>query len=218
MQKNWKFKFAYSALIMELDSYKAHVKKVDSLLEIERTDFEGQLQSDINQMDELDAKAYVDFMHEEHWELLETLPSIQRKSELISMYTILENGLNQVCKIFQDEIQNPVKLSDLSSHGIIDKSKKYLEKVALIKFPSGAGSDWEEIIFIQQIRNAFVHNEGLVKEGNKKLITYINNSKFFELKADSKLLINKGFSWYCLQVFQDFFTSLFSEIDRSTKI
>jgi len=218
MQKNWKFKFAYSALIMELDSYKSHVKKVDSLLEIEKIDFEEQLHSDIAQMGDLDAKAYIDFMHEEHWELLETLPSIQRKSELISLYTILENGLNQVCKIFEETIQNPVKLSDLSSNGIIDKSKKYLEKVALVKFPAGTGSDWEEIILIQQIRNAFVHNEGFIKEGNKNLITYINQSKFLEFKPDYKVLINKGFSWYCLQVFQEFFTSLFSEIDRSTKI
>jgi len=218
MQKNWKFKFAYSALIMELDSYKSHVKKVDSLLEIEKIDFEEQLHNDIAQMGDLDAKAYIDFMHEEHWELLETLPSIQRKSELISLYTILENGLNQVCKIFEETIQNPVKLSDLSSNGIIDKSKKYLEKVALVKFPAGTGSDWEEIILIQQIRNAFVHNEGFIKEGNKNLITYINQSKFLEFKPDYKVLINKGFSWYCLQVFQEFFTSLFSEIDRSTKI
>jgi hypothetical protein len=218
MQKNWKFKFAYSALTIELDSYISHVKRVDSLLETEKVDFEKKLQADIDQMNEADAKAYTEYMHDEYWELSETLPLIQRKSELISLYTILENGLNQVCHIFQDSIENPVKISDLSAHGIIDKSKKYLEKVALIEFPAGAGSIWEEISLIQQVRNAFVHNKGFVKSGNKDLVSYINKSRFVVLKPDFKVFINKGFSSYCLQLFQDFFTSLFSEIEHSTKI
>ncbi|MFT5812825.1 MAG: hypothetical protein ACI9VT_000562 [Psychroserpens sp.] len=218
MQNNWKFKFAYSALTMELDSYIAHVKKVDSLLETEKSDFEKHLQDNIAQMSALDGVAYTDYMHDEYWELSETLPSIQRKSELISVYTILENGLNKICKIFQDQLQNPVKISDLSAYGIIDKSKKYLEKVALLEFPAGKGSCWEEITLIQQIRNALVHNEGFVKPRNESLAEYIKSSKYLELNSDSKVLIKKGFSWYCLQLFQDFFTSLFVEIKRATKI
>ncbi|HFQ5433974.1 TPA: hypothetical protein ACGVBV_004503, partial [Vibrio vulnificus] len=145
-----------------------------------------------------------------------TVPLIQRKSELISAYTILESGLNKVCEIFEENIDHPIKISDLSAHGIISKSKKYLEKVVQIKFPRD--SLWLEIQLIQEIRNAFVHNEGIVKSGNKKLISYIEQSRFLELRPDFKIFINEGFSLYCLQLFQEFFFSLFSEIDRSKKI
>jgi hypothetical protein len=215
MQENLKFKFAYSALISELDSYKAHVEKVDVLLDNEVEGFEQMHQDIAGHMDnEMQAEGYLHYIHDEHWELSEKIPSIQRKAELISLYTILENGLNQVCHIFESNINNPVLLSDLSSNGIIDKSKKYLEKVALIKFPSGEGSVWEEITLIQNIRNAFVHKEGLVKQGHNDLIDYINGSQFLDLKLN-EIIINKGFSRHCLQLFVDFFTSLFCAIDSA---
>ncbi|CAK2051176.1 hypothetical protein [Vibrio crassostreae] len=218
MQNNLKFSSICSFLIKELDLYKAHVRKVELLLASEVETFNKELLVIIEQLNESDANGFKCYREDDFFDLSVTFPLIQRKSELISAYTILENGLNKVCEIFEENIDNPIKLSDLSAHGIIDKSKKYLEKVAKINFPCGDDTAWVDIQLIQQIRNVFVHNEGVVKSGNKQLISYIIKSPFLELKPDFKIFIKEGFSYYCLQQFQEFFFSLFSEIDRSKKI
>ncbi|MCX2760517.1 hypothetical protein OQJ65_19940 [Vibrio sp. Sgm 22] len=216
MQNNVKFSSICSFLIKELDLYKDHVKKVELLLASEVDSFNQELLVITEQLSELDANGFKCYREDDFFDLSVTFPLIQRKSELISGYTILENGLNKVCEIFEENIEHPIKLSDLSAHGIIDKSKKYLEKVVQINFP--CSDVWLEIQRIQQIRNAFVHSEGTVKSGNTSLISYVEQSQFLELKPDFKVFIKEGFSFHCLQLFQDFFFSLFSEIDRSKKI
>ncbi|ASG02285.1 hypothetical protein PO25_16595 [Vibrio anguillarum] len=218
MQNNLKFSSICSFLIKELDLYKTHVTKVELLLASEVENFNKELLVITEQMSDSDANGFKCYREDDFFDLSITFPLIQRKSELISAYTILENGLNKVCEIFEENIDNPIKLSDLLAHGIIDKSKKYLEKVAQINFPCGDGTAWVEIQLIQEIRNVFVHNEGVVKSGNKQLISYIGQSPFLELKPDFKVFVKQGFSYYCLQLFQEFFFSLFSEIDRSKKI
>ncbi|MBE4591491.1 hypothetical protein BOO24_03825 [Vibrio navarrensis] len=216
MQNNVKFSSICSFLIKELDIYKAHVVKVELLLASEIESFNKELLVITEQMNEFEANGFKCYRENDFFDVSVTVPLIQRKSELISSYTILESGLNKVCEIFEENIDHPIKISDLSAHGIISKSKKYLEKVVQIKFPRD--SLWLEIQLIQEIRNAFVHNEGTVKSGNRKLISYIEQSRFLELRPDFKVFIKEGFSLYCLQLFQEFFFSLFSEIDRSKKI
>ncbi|HIF5816144.1 TPA: hypothetical protein ACX3EK_002095, partial [Vibrio parahaemolyticus] len=139
-----RFTFVKSGILSELDSYMQHSDQVESLLNDEVKAFEGRHKNIAATMDQDQAEEYLEYMSDEYWELADKLPSIQRKSELISIYTLLENGLNQICSIYEHHLTNPIKLADLSSHGIIDKSKKYLEKVAQINFPSQT-PEWEEI-------------------------------------------------------------------------
>ncbi|OIN06172.1 hypothetical protein BFS86_19340 [Shewanella algae] len=211
MSHKMRFTFVKSGILFELDSYMQHAVQVESLLNDEVKAFEDRYKNIAATMDQDQAEEYLEYMSDEYWELADKLPSIQRKSELISIYTLLENGLNQICSIYEYHLSNPVKLADLSSHGIIDKSKKYLEKVAQINFPSQT-SDWEEIKKVQQIRNAFVHRDGLIKSNNQEIINYVNRSNYLSLKNQSKVVIEKGFTLHCLNLFRDFFVELFTRI------
>ena len=104
-------------------------------------------------------------------------------------------------------------MSDLHAHGIIDKAKKYLEKVIGIQFPKNKAL-WIEITKIQEIRNCYVHKDGFVKQGNKALIEYVNQSDYVEFTGELELSINKGFTVHCLELFERLFEQIFSEIRK----
>ncbi|MFS1459625.1 hypothetical protein BCU42_025445, partial [Vibrio splendidus] len=86
-----------SGIYSELNSYRMHTLHVYDLLEEEAKSVQKHHENVANDMDQDEALEYLEFMSDDYWELADTLPSIQRKSELISIYTILENGLNQIC-------------------------------------------------------------------------------------------------------------------------
>ncbi|MEZ9553356.1 hypothetical protein AB4248_00260 [Vibrio splendidus] len=203
-----RFDFIEISILGELDSYKEHTIKIEKFLTKEIEFFETKKQNTISRLSEYDKEAYLDFVDDIYWDLNETYPTIQRQSELISIYTLLENSLNQLCFTCEKYVENPIKMADLSSKGIVGKYKKYLEKVVQIKFPSESDS-WNEIINIQEIRNAIVHNNSVVKSGNTRLLGYIKQSNYLLVNENYKIEIKSGFSLYCLDIFKTFFSELF---------
>lgn len=209
--KNFRMKLFEMSIRMDLEAFKKHIRNVESFLNQEVIAFEKHAAEVTAEWEDFERAEYYENLHNEYWELSKVYPSIQRKSELISIYTILENTINKICLLYQSSIENPVKIEDLEANGIIDRSKRYLEKVVLLDFPSRHNS-WKEITKIQQIRNSFVHADGNVKTGNSDLIKYINQSQYLELK-NNKIKILNGFSEYCLQIFENFFNELFTRME-----
>ena len=196
---------------MDLETFKQHTRNVESFLNQEVKVFEKHAAEITAEWEGFERAEYYENAHDEYWELSKVYPNIQRKSELICIYTILENTINRICLGYESFIENPVKMKDLEANGIIDKGKCYLEKVVLLDFPTNHES-WIEITKIQQIRNSFVHAAGHVKTGNTDLIKYVNQSKYLVLKNDEIEILN-GFSEHCLNVFEDFFNELFIRME-----
>jgi len=95
-------------------------------------------------------------------------PNILRSSLLISVYSFLENQLTRLCKELQAKMNLSVKYGSLSGKGI-EKAKVYLSDVVNLDFPSNS-QEWQKIKDYQNIRNCFAHSEGIINEGDKKLI------------------------------------------------
>ncbi len=197
--------------MMDLETFKQHTRNVESFLNQEVKVFEKRAEEITSEWEDFERAEYYENSHDEYWELSKVYPNIQRKSELISIYTILENTLNRICLVYQSSIENPVKMKDLEANGIIDQGKRYLQKVVLLNFPTSHES-WKEITKIQQIRNSFVHAAGHVKSGNSDLIKYINQSQHLELR-NNKIEILSGFSEHCLNIFEEFFNELFTRME-----
>jgi len=207
-----RFDFLEISILGELDNYKEHINKIDRFLTKEVTLFESKRKATISRLSIEHAEEYLEYIEEIHWELVDTYPAIQRKSELISIYTVLENSLNQLCFSCEKCINDQVKMSDLSSNnGVIGKSQKYLEKVVGINFPSKSDI-WIEIKNIQEIRNAVVHNNSVIKNGNAKLRGYIKHSKYLSISEKGKIEIESGFNLHCLSLFKEFFNGLFLQM------
>lgn len=198
---------------MDLQMFKQHTRNVESFLNQEVKAFEKNAAEITAEWEEFERAEYYENSHDKYWELSKVYPNIQRQSELISIYSILENTINRICLACQSSIENPVKMKDLEANGIIDQGKRYLEKVVLLNFPVNNKS-WKEITKIQQIRNSLVHAAGHVKTGNSDLIKYINQSQYLELK-NNKIEILNGFSEHCLNTFEEFFNELFTRMEAS---
>lgn len=193
---------------MQYDTYKEHAKKVDRFLESEAIEFKTRVETLAQEMESYERAEYLEDMSEQFRELKFELPSIQRRAELITIYTVLEHQIQKICQVYEKTLENPVKVKDLGSNGIIDQCRKYLEKVALVDFPSKHAS-WIEITKIQQLRNCVVHADGLVKSGNNELRGYIKGNNYLNLERNDKIVIQSGYSEHCINVFCDFLTELF---------
>ncbi|HHF2972710.1 TPA: hypothetical protein ACPJ0I_003667 [Vibrio diabolicus] len=209
--KDFRFPLFRSSFYMQYDTYKEHARKVDDFLESEAERFKADVEKLAQGKESYERDEYLEEMAEQFQELKFEFPSIQRRAELITIYTVLEHQFQQICQAYERELENPVKIKDLDSNGIIDQCRKYLEKVALVDFPSKYPA-WVEITKIQQLRNCVVHADGVVKTGNQDLRGYIKGNPFLSLAHNNKVLIESGFSEHCINVFCDFLTELFDKM------
>ena len=211
----------YTEIISKFDSYENLTKKVSEFLKDEMISFEKRNHGIPESLIKFDAEVHPPEIIDEYWDLSEAFPNIQRRSELMSVYSLLEDSLNKICEAFERFIKNPIKINDLSSRNILIQYKSYLEKVVIINFPDGDNSSWEEIINIQEIRNSFIHKDGTVKLGNGDLRKYVLNSNFLCFIESNiwdaqkktfvkieKMIIKDGFTVHCISVFVRFLVNV----------
>ena len=214
--KKLRIRFFRTGVRDDIEQFKIHVVGVENYLEKEVKDLVDYHDKRTESLSEEEKNEYYDFYSDDYWQLDEVFPNIQRKSELIGIYTVLEHNLNLLCSIYERHTNSKVKLSDLKAYGIIDTAKKYLVKVVGLDFPSNHSS-WTEIKNIQRIRNLFVHNDGKLKgsENDKAPIKqYIATSNYLELDQHERIIIKRGFTEYCLEQFREFFDELCKSVDE----
>lgn len=214
--KNFRLSFFRKMALDDIEQFRSHVDGVEKYLEKDVKDLLAYHEQKTEGLSAEEKDEYYEFYSDEYWQLNEIFPNIQRKSELIGIYTIVEHYLNLLCSIYEQDGISKVKLKDLKGQGIIDRARKYLVKVVEIDFPSQADS-WSEIRRIQNIRNLFVHNDGVLKgnDSDKSSIKeYIANSNYLKLDQFEKIVIERGFTDYCLQQFGLFFDKLCDAVDE----
>lgn len=192
----------------ELMTHKRYIVKMEEMVRLEVEELERLHENSSPDALDYETNEFVKFENKECSELRNIFPVIQRKSEIITIYSLLEYEINKVCEIFEHCIGHSVKIKDLRSNGIIDGSKRYLEKVVGAKFPV-TDKSWKEIQNIQEIRNILVHGDGVVKTGNTKLIGYIKQSRYLSIYPDGKVFVKSGYTLHIIDVIIEFFDDLF---------
>lgn len=202
--------FARSSIIFELQHYRLHSQKVEALLEQEMKTLRANHDELTKSWTEFERAEFFDNAYDDYWELEQVFPEIQRNSNVISVYSVLENNLNHLCSLYSKVIESEIELSDFGEQDIIKRAQIYLTKVAKANFPAEHCS-WKEIQKIQQIRNKLVHAQGIIPSGNSPLIAYINNCPYLALNDRKKVIIQKGFVEHCTEVFGNFFEQFFTQ-------
>jgi hypothetical protein len=95
-------------------------------------------------------------------DLADEFPQYQRKASFLMIFAMLEDDLNQFCEAMGLELDLKTKLSHIRARGI-ERAKRYLCKVAKIKFPKES-TEWEKIQRYRDLRNVLVHEAGYVDE------------------------------------------------------
>ncbi len=204
-----KFIFEQVHIELNLQHQRTLMLKIEDFLAQEIVALDSQLNSAVAGMSYMEKD---DFLESESFRVEQTkhtFPQLQRTSSLISLYLTLENSLNFLCQTGSRYSDSAVELVDLVNTNLIERAKIYLVKVLKLNFPQESPA-WKEIGKIQQIRNALVHNNGIVKSGNTSLISYIKQCDYIEL-VDYKIVIKRGFVEHACNIIEKFFYDFFKE-------
>ena len=97
--------------------------------------------------------------------------------------------MNQLCHSLCFEKNLCCKLQDYNGAGI-ERAKKYLAKVALLKVPTET-EFWRKVIEARDLRNIVVHNAGhLDEELHKKHFKIVANNEHLESERFSRTHLN----------------------------
>lgn len=200
--------FLTEVIIRKFDSAERLTTKINELLQAEAKIFEERAGGIPDSLWTFDNTKHCPDEINEFGDIFEAFPIIQRRSELISICSIFENGLKEISKVCEEFSTLKIDKSTIKSEGNIDKLKKHIESYKEIDISKNAY--WNEILLIQQIRNKFVHHDGFVKSANLDLTQYIKGSTLITLNRESKIIVNNGFTEYCIKIYMNFFIQLFN--------
>lgn len=201
--------FAHSSVVFELQHYRLLAERVEQHLEQEVIELKKAHEEMTKKWDSFERAEFFENAHDEYWQLSKIYPEIQRKSGVISVYSVFENHLNRLCNLYKLTLDTDIVLNDFGESDIIKRAQIYLTKVAKTNFPKDHAS-WAEIQKLQQIRNKLVHSEGNVPTGNSQLTGYIGSSPHIALTDGNKIILKSGFIGYCTDVFSEFFEEFYA--------
>jgi hypothetical protein len=117
-------------------------------------------------------------------------PMILWKSLFLSIYFLLENSLDQICKNLKKANSYNLTLKDISGNGIF-RSSLYLKKVCNITKPFETQT-WTEINDFNKLRNVFVHSDGVLSKSATDTIKVCEKYEQIQLTEydDDNLIIN----------------------------
>lgn len=92
-------------------------------------------------------------------------PSLQRSSALSSIYSVFENELNRLCDRVQSAVGAGLRFQDLTGSGV-ERARNFLIKVGGFDL-SASDKEWNTITKIREVRNCFVHADGILKSNDK---------------------------------------------------
>lgn len=120
----------------------------------------------------------------------EYFPSLQRSSALAAIYSAFENELNRLCDLVQSAVGSGLRFQDLNGSGA-ERARNYLIKVGGFDLSAGE-RQWNAITKIREVRNCFVHADGIVKESDRTITGYAKETALLTLRR-KKIELREGF-------------------------
>jgi len=145
---------------------------------------------------------------DERRELRDYFPNLLRSSLFVTIYSVVENELNTLCK--QLAKKDGLKVEDLRGNGI-QRANTFLVRVCRVDFPEDS-QEWQLLRDYNQIRNLIVHGNGMVTGGHLQAIVERHN---VDLK-DGIIHLSKDFCLRVLEVVREFFRQLNGAVNKKT--
>ncbi|MCY8484833.1 hypothetical protein MOC97_04925, partial [Bacillus atrophaeus] len=115
-------------------------------------------------------------------------PQLIRKTIFLQTYFIFETYLNSLSDEHKRHSNTALSYKDMKGQGI-ERAKLYLRKVCNVNAEPFSTNEWKRIIDYNTLRNAFVHNNGIVDKSKLKSdtqgLTLTKNSR----RKDSTLCL-----------------------------
>ena len=167
---------------------------------------EEELQKLENPYDEISYELYVHDV-DAHWGLKQFYPLVLRESLFIASFSHFETLTTEFCKKLQELEQLSLDLNDLKDKGVT-RAYAYMIKVARLKISE---ESWENIVILNQLRNLFVHNNGLLesdKGEHKNIRAKTKDWPTIRAPETGRLELLRGFNALAIGQFVGFFQDL----------
>lgn len=137
---------------------------------------------------------------------------------VIILYSFIEDGLNDLCDAERQDKKIKLRYTDMKGKGI-RRAKSYLEKVIDLNLYIGENAKnkryWDEIIALNKLRNAIVHNDGWADDNMIKDVNIqVNEEKEYleiEKRRDGtygKVIIKPNYMDWIVEQAQEFFRNI----------
>ena len=193
------YKWKKTRFLSYLDLTDSALKKYEQGLGAWIKEQEAKISTDEEQ-------AGFDALIEGEGDSLELYNDLSFESFIIWLYGYLEKELDDLSNRLRKKLSLNLKLSDIFGKGI-KRANIYLRKVCELTLPEEAL--WRNLIYLAEIRNAIVHNGGIIIDNKRKgeLKKFINrhDKKDIFYYPNGKIILKKG---YCVEAVDAVFTYL----------
>lgn len=147
------------------------------------------------------------------------IPTYLYHSTLVSIYSLLEVALIEICDLIAVKTEFPIPLDQISGQNIIGKTRVFLSKVANINFRN-LDTEWLQITQIQKLRNLIVHENACISTNSisKDLIQIIKKYGVIDTENEREYfyLTNPKILYETLDLTKTFLEILFIDIKKFT--
>lgn len=156
----------------ELDKLSDYLQRTEAFLEDEKVKFGDWMDAQAKRMSTEDAEQFYEW-HSDDWAAVyEDFPRTLRYSLIVALYSNLEQFVRRVADAARHRSGELLEPNDLAGSAILFKHQTYLKKVIKINFPDQTPA-WQHIVAMNKIRNAIVHEQGLIRATKKDLAAIV---------------------------------------------
>jgi hypothetical protein len=123
---------------------------------------------------------YYEFYAEDYQKIGDVFEKLALDSFVVTLYARIETGMGTLCDALRQDRQNlkgeriNLRYTDLMGRGYLDQMRLYMKKVLEVDLDLGKNVQWPEIVGLQTLRNAIVHEEGWLRTKDGVLKKHIN--------------------------------------------
>jgi hypothetical protein len=143
----------------------------------------------------------------------EHFPNLLRSSLFVTIYSVVENELNRICRLHA--MEDGLDVEDLRGNGI-QRACTYLTRVCRIDFPEKS-DEWKLLQDYNQLRNVVVHNRGIMETGNSHLASLVEDSPLLEIGNSDVIHLDRDFCPGVLHTAAEFFRQLQESLDKKNR-
>lgn len=170
--------------LVEIEDFNEFMK---SAIKREQNLTSRRIEEGARQLDEEEQGQYYEMYSEDYQKIGSVFEKLALDSFIVMLYARVETGMTSLCNALRHDIQKQkgekinLLYSDIKARGYLDQTKLYMEKVLSIDLKLGDNAQWSEIIGLQALRNAIVHEEGWLRTKDGTLKKHIKRG-LIELK------------------------------------
>ena len=205
----------------ELSDIEKYIDEVSNDLSAKQRKVDKDYEVAVSQVESEDSAHVHSFFEDDIHKYHKILPIYTFNPTILMLYGFFENWLKKLCDYHHRRKFSEIKVSDLAGNNYIEKSRKYLNLVADIDL-SGVEKEWQQIIFIQKIRNCIAHNNSnLLTNKNveiekQELFKFVKSDNRFNLDEEQGYFFiqDKDFLKEVIKLFKLYLSNITSQLSK----